>query len=202
VEGAIKEFFDLRSRIALDLLERLRVELPETDVARLLRPGTTNLEARRLLFEAEGADTPEETPAVTPKRREDRGSSLWRFFTISSAAYAEEATGAEAQLRATLEGYRASFEKKDINAVEDYYEDFTDEQRKAIERYFSIADELKVVFTDVRVTASGDRAAVSFTRNDRFVDRDTGDPQEIRVRQTKTLARGPGGWRIVPGADQ
>jgi uncharacterized caspase-like protein len=202
MEGPINEFFDLRSRIALHLLERLRLELPASEVARILRPGTTNLEARRLLLEAEGAAVSEKTPAVTPKRREDRGASLWRLFTISSLAYAEEGDGAESQLRALLEEYRASFEKKDIDAVERYYENFTDEQRKAIEGYFSMADELKVVFTDIRVTAFGDRAAVSFTRNDRFVDRDTGDLQEIRIRQTKTLARRPAGWRIVPSADQ
>jgi ketosteroid isomerase-like protein len=200
MEGPIDEFFELRSRIALNLLERLRLELPASDVARILRPRTTNLEARKVLFEAEGAAVSEETPAVSPKRPQDRGSTLWRLFSISSVAYAEAGTDAESELRALLEEYRASFEQKDIGAVERYYDDFTDEQRNAIERYFLLADELEVVFTDIRVTASGDRAAVSFTRSDRFVDRDTGDPQEIRVRQTKTLARGPEGWRIVPGS--
>jgi ketosteroid isomerase-like protein len=76
---------------------------------------------------------------------------------------------------------------------------FSDAQRAALSRYLTNADDLRVDFSDVRVTVAGDEAAVSFTRQDRFVDHKTGETQQVVVRVTKLFAKRADGWQIVPG---
>ncbi len=108
----------------------------------------------------------------------------------------DQAPDVEVELRQTLEGYRKALETKDLDALRSYYQEFTDSQRTALASYFASADGLRVEFSEVRVAIIGDDAAVSFTRDDRFTDRGTGQPQHATVRVTKRFARQAGGWVI------
>jgi len=138
------------------------------------------------------------TPRETGEPQASLGTWLFGRLVLSSTCYAADAQDPEAELRATLEGYRRAFEEKDLAALAGYYAGFSNEQRAALRRYFENADELRVEFADVRIAIIADRAAISFSRQDRFVDRTSGDRQQVVVRVTKLFARGPSGWQIVP----
>ena len=160
------------------------------------------MEARKLLFDAEGADVPPARKPTPSSRLEPRGAltdRLVALLELVSPAAAIESDARTAEVRAALDGYRAAFEHKDLDALAHYYARFTDAQREALTRYLQNADGLHVEFSDVRVTVSGDEAAVSFTRQDRFVDHKTGETQQVVVRVTKLFAKRADGWQIVPG---
>jgi ketosteroid isomerase-like protein len=117
---------------------------------------------------------------------------------LAAVSYAAEGRDPEAELRATLEGYRRAFEREDVDELARYYAEFTDEQRAALRRYFRNAGDLRVQFDDIRIAIIGDQAAISFSREDHFVDRRSGDRQQVVVRVTKLFAKGAAGWQIVP----
>jgi len=52
----------------------------------------------------------------------------------------------------------------------------------------------------VQVELRGNTVAVSFTRRDQFVDRESGKPTRLEVRLTKIFSRDNGKWRIAGGA--
>ena len=202
IEGPLDRFFELRSRLVLDLLEHLRLELSGAEVARILKPGTSDLEARKLLFDAEGAGAPPAPQPTPPSHLGPHGALADRLVALLELVpqtSALESDARTAEVRAALDGYRTAFEHKDLDALAHYYVRFTDTQRAALTRYLRNADDLHVEFSDVRVTLSGDEAAVSFTRQDRFVDHKSGESQQVVVRVTKLFAKRADGWQIVPG---
>ena len=202
IEGPLDKFFELRSRLVLDLLEHLRLELSRAEVERILKPGSTDLEARRLLFDAEHSGTkgtPKPTPSGGAAPRSALSDSLLAALDLSTRSYAAESDERTAELGATLDAYRLAFERKDLEALSHYYVQFGDAQRQALTRYLKNADDLHVEFSDIRIRVSDDEAAVSFTRRDRFVDHQTGETQQVIVRLTKLFAKQGDGWRIAPG---
>jgi TolB-like protein/ketosteroid isomerase-like protein len=202
LEGPLDQFSALSGRLVISLLEQLRMELPPEEAKRILTPGTTDLAARKLLFDAErpgGERAPERS---TPRQGSDPEASLgWRllgWLDLAGISYAASYDQPELELRTTIEGYRVAFENEDIETLGRYYVEFTDPQRASLSRYFDNADDLRVEFSDVRIALIGDEAAVSFTRRDRFIDRQTGEAQQVVARVTKLFAKGPTGWQIVP----
>ncbi len=204
IDGPLAEFFTLRGRLVLALLDQIGVDLPLEQARRVLDAGSTDLAARKLLYGAEGGGgtssglqaTPSATGRVAPGS--SLGHRLLKLLAVSSVTYAAEADTPEAELRTTLEGYRMAFMNRDATALATYYLQFSHAQREALGQYFANADGLQVEFDDVRIAVIGERASVTFTRRDRFIDRDTGDTQQIVVRVTKLFARQPNGWRILP----
>lgn len=202
IDGPLDTFFELRSRIVLDLLEHLRLELPASEVDRILKPGSTNLEARKLLFDAEGGGAEGGVDQPTPQPKHDRhgtlGSRILDFFKLVEIVHAAELQELEAEIRSALDAYRATYERKNLGDLSAYYVELGEAQRRALERYLSNADDLRIVFSDVRITLNGDQAAVSFTREDHFVDHRTGERQQVVVRLTKLLAKRAERWQIMP----
>lgn len=138
------------------------------------------------------------TPTPDDRRSGVSFLGLVRFVRLTAPCHAAEADGSEAELRRTLEDYRAAFTREDLDALSAFYAEFSVQQGQAVQRYFDNAEGLEVEFDDVRIAIIGERASVSFTRRDRFVDRATGESQQVVVRLTKLFEKGPEGWRIVP----
>jgi TolB-like protein/ketosteroid isomerase-like protein len=202
LEGPLDQLSTLSGQVVVSLLSQLHLSLPADEVARILQPGSTDLAVRKRLFDAE-RPAPESLPRpMIPPAAPDRQSLQWgRVFSLLDRAAVSYAAGnddPEASLRAVLEGYRNAFEARDIEAIGRFYFEFSDAQRAALARYLDNASQLRVEFSDLRIALIGDQAAVSFTRRDRFVDRETGEGQQVVVRVTKLFARGANGWQIVP----
>jgi len=206
----------LTGRLVLDLLKQLPVALPAQLAARLQHPDTTSLAARRLLTESDTASSGGAVPE-TPGGFVPPGASLlrplwhlasdWlggiRLFrpgfagqALAQAPAPAPAPDIEAELRGTLAAYREALERKDIDGLSAYYETLSPSQRGALMQYFANAEDLHIELSDVRVAIIGDAAAVSFTRQDHFIDRNTGAPQRVNVRITKRFSRGSSGWVI------
>jgi hypothetical protein len=71
------------------------------------------------------------------------------------------------------------------------------EQRDALERYFDSVRDFRVGIERVEAAVVAEEAVVTYTRTDDFVDVETGKPQHVSMRLTKTLRRVDGGWRFT-----
>lgn len=83
--------------------------------------------------------------------------------------------------------------------LENVYETFTTAQRQANIEYFQNTQDLRVKIHDVDISVSGDRAAVSYTREDEFRDAKTGRKVKLDARFTKIFVRQDGGWKMTMG---
>jgi ketosteroid isomerase-like protein len=98
-----------------------------------------------------------------------------------------------------LEEYRIALENKDLDQLAALYVAFSERQRQALHEYMENAAGLTVELADVTVAPLGDAVAVTYTRRDHFVDRESGKPQRLEVRLTKILVPDNGGWKIADG---
>ena len=98
-----------------------------------------------------------------------------------------------------LQEYRVALENKDLDQLAGLYIAFSPRQRQALQEYLEIAAGLTVELADVTVAPLGDAVAVTYTRRDHFIDRESGKPQRLEVRLTKILVPDNGGWKITDG---
>ena len=98
-----------------------------------------------------------------------------------------------------LEEYRVALENKDLDQLAGLYVTFSDRQRQALREYMENAAGLTVELADVTVAPLGDAVAVTYTRRDHFIDRESGKPQRLEIRLTKILVPDNGGWKITDG---
>ncbi len=98
-----------------------------------------------------------------------------------------------------LEEYRVALENKDLDQLAALYVSFSERQRRALHEYMENAAGLTVELADVTVAPLGDAVAVTYTRRDHFIDRESGKPQRLEVRLTKILVPDDGGWKITDG---
>jgi len=98
-----------------------------------------------------------------------------------------------------LEEYRVALENKDLDHLVALYVAFSPRQRQALHEYLENAAGLTVELADVTVAPLGDSVAVSYTRRDHFIDRESGKPQHLEVRLTKILVPDGAGWKITDG---
>lgn len=197
--GPEESFLDLQNDLAMGIVAQLELELTEEDRAALLARSATDMEALRLLLEAEGAaaEMPAAGARTTP---EPESTSRWIEWPIGPrAAFGAEHGGDELAIHAMLERYRVAMQDGSVEALVDLYSELSAEQRSAQERYFANVDKLRVEIADVDLVVVGDEAVVSYTRRDDFVDRRTGRPMAIAVRLTKTLVREGDAWKLTPG---
>jgi hypothetical protein len=103
---------------------------------------------------------------------------------------------AEAQIRDLLDAYEAAHEAKEIARLESLWVRFTGRQQEALRRYFDAAGDLSLELADVRIEPHGDDATVALTHIARFVDRESGKPVRLEVRQRMILVRRDGDWKI------
>jgi class 3 adenylate cyclase/TolB-like protein/ketosteroid isomerase-like protein len=202
-EGRAEDFFDLQNKVVLGVIARLDLPVNEEEKRALLARREKNVEALRLLLEAEGS-TRGAAPQAPPRPLGGGGESALPRWLASlrlpspSAAHAEEAGGEEPSILAMLERYRRAVEARELEALADVYVDFTAEQQAAQQRYFENVRDLRIAIESVDIAVVGNEAVVSYTRTDDFADVRTGRPMHVSVRLTKTLRREDGTWKIAP----
>jgi adenylate cyclase len=187
--GPTKDFLSLQTTMTEGLIARLSIPITPDERRTLLAEQSTNVEALRLLLEAEGGAPP--TPPGP-------ASSLLRWIVrrvTPDAAWADD----RADIVGVLDAYREATEAHEISAVAAVYLEFSPAQQAAQQRYFDNVKDLKIAIADVDAAIVGDEAVVSYTRTDDFTDATTGRPMRVQVRLTKTLKRTAGGWKLAPG---
>lgn len=216
VQGDIAEFFALQKKLVLSMLRRLRVEVSAAEGASIEQRTNTNVDAYRLLLEAEGVvEEPSPSPP-TPKRTGGPRTphAWWRDglqdfaahvvgraigLAVGRAVAAEPTSDPAAEVRQVIEEYRAALEHKDLDRLVALYAAFSARQREALRAYLDNATGLTVEVSDIAIDPRGNEVAVSYTRRDRFVDKETAKPQYLEVRLTKILVRENGKWKITGG---
>ena len=204
VEGQLDEFFDLQKRLVLSMLRRLRVQLSPEEGQSIEKQTNTDVDAYRLLLEAEGVVEPSPRAERTqPKRQRHsalRGALDRVAAVLLPAAHAAEVPpDVDQQVRDLLERYRRAVEGKNLDDVAAVYVTFSDRQRTALRTYLDTANDLAVEITDVSVTPQDGGVLVSFVRRDRFTDASSGRPVRLEVRLTKVLVREQAAWKIGSG---
>jgi TolB-like protein/ketosteroid isomerase-like protein len=189
LRGPPEELIELQNEVASALLVALGVQLSERERSELFARRTKEtLDGYRRLADTFG-EAPER-PAPQPARQ--RHGSSRRGWT--NTAWAEATDGAESEVSALLEAYRAALERKDVEGVAATHVSLSEDQRSGFARYFESADGLSVAVSDVEVLLDGDEALVTFTRRDVFVDRDSGKEVELEVRLSTVVVRQDGRW--------
>ena len=208
VEGDSREFFALQKRLALATLGHFRVRLTKAQEASLQQ--NSRVDKYRELLAVEGVTESSDPPGTTPTEPQavpgDTGTSLppqssyapTRSFSLCAAAYAQ-ATSPEVAAREFLEEYRRSHEQGDVDHLATLYVSFPESQRKALTGYLKDVTRLRVELVDVKIEPQGKDIAVSYTRRDKFVDKETGDPVTVEVRVTKFLVQDGGKWKFGKG---
>ena len=138
------------------------------------------------------------TRSRSPRRR--RRVGLIAAIVASAALASAQFADVGAVVDAVLESYRVALEQKDLDQLGVLYVNFSARQREALQQYLDSADGLNVELSDVRIAPLGDGVAVSYTRRDTFVDRDSGKPQRLEVRLTKILVPDGNQWKIRGGS--
>jgi len=189
----------------------LRVRLTPEEGTSIQNETNTDVDAYRLLLEAEGVVGAAEpsarvspTPGATGTVREPQSflEGAGRTFAglvVGVARAADADDEAAAAVRQALEEYRLALEQKNLDRLAELYTSFSARQHDALRAYLDNAEGLTVEMTDVTVTPHGDGMAVSYTRRDRFVDRESGKMVRLEVRLTKIFMRENGQWKIAGG---
>lgn len=102
----------------------------------------------------------------------------------------------EAEVRALLEEYREGHEKKQIDRLADQWVAFSTRQREALRRYLDQADDLTLELSDLAIEPHEQDVTIAFTRIVRFVDRESGKPVRLELRQRMVLVRLNDRWKI------
>jgi class 3 adenylate cyclase/TolB-like protein len=210
VQGSQDDFFSLQQKIALSVLEHFRVRLTRSQATSLTKATSAPVDKYRMLLEAEGV-TRRETGAPDavpgPQSRPQLGPgpmvryvAEWLAEACVPAVHAEEPRGtAEQVARHILEEYRRAHEHGDIDQLAALYVSFPDSQRRAVLAYSKNIEDLHVELTDIRIQPRDQDILVSYTRHDRFVDKETGEPMSLEVRLTRFLVQEDGQWKFAPG---
>jgi adenylate cyclase len=196
IEGRDADFLDLQNKMALSVISRLNVPVTEEEKQQLFARRNTNVDALKMLLEAEGAGA---QPTPDPPQ-----SGLPRWLAAVTVlgpteARADDTTESRAAILDVIERYRRATEARDLAALAALYKQFSAEQQAAQERYFENVRDLKVAIDNPEIAVVGDEAVVSYTRTDDFTDARTGRPMHVAVRLTKVLTHTDDGWRMAAG---
>ena len=204
VEGKQRDFFSLHRQLALQILARLDIAvLPQPKMHAPAPPAASGFDAYRLLLEAEGE-------TLSPQSGEDDRTSLYkntydsslvwlRWFAVGEAwaqAVPQPGYTPKEEIRHVLEQYRQAYEKKNLTLLDNVYDTLTTAQREANAKYFEQTQGLQVAIRDVDIAVMGNEAAMSYTREDRFIDAKTESEVKFEVRFTKFLVRLDNVWKI------
>jgi ketosteroid isomerase-like protein len=190
--GPTKQFLTLQTRMTENVIARLNLPITADERKTLLAQQNTDVEALKMLLEAEGG------APVGPQKPPEPGSSLRRWLErlgAPDAAWADD----RGDIAVVLEAYRKATESHEVSAVAAIYVEFSPDQQAAQQRYFDNVKDLKIAISDVEAVVVGDDAVVSYTRTDDFTDTRTGRPVHVQVRLTKSLKRTASGWKLAVG---
>ncbi len=187
VRGKRTDFADLERRLVQEVLERM-----------------PTVRAYRMMLESQGIGLDEPAPPATPPAEPQ--SRWWpdgRGWSLVAAAYGQETARAsespsvDEAVRAVLEQYRKAHENKQIQEIRQLWDVFGERQQQALRRYFDQAGDLTLELSDVAIEPHADEVTVAFTRVERFVDRESGKPVRLELRQRMILVRRAEAWKIA-----
>src|SRR5207244_665762 len=110
-------------------------------------------------------------------------------FFWTSVAYAQSPESPDEAVRQVLDEYRRAHEQGDLDRLASLYVSFPPSQRAALGEYLKGIKQLRVQLVDVKIQPRDHEVAVSYTRRDNFIDKDTGEPVSLEVRVTKFLVQ-------------
>jgi len=175
--------------VALHAVTLLKVPVSDAELVRLAsKPKTVDLDAAKRFNDALGGDEEEAKP------RPPKSAPGARLLEWPPAAYAG-GTDDDA-IKQLLDRYRAALQAKDLRQLAAIYVSLSDNTRDALQRYFDSANDLNVQFSNVTVLFEGDEALATFTRNDKFKDKETGRDVNLEVRVSTVVAKADGAWKI------
>jgi ketosteroid isomerase-like protein len=194
-------------------MDRLNIPVPPSQPGpAAASPQDPSLDTYKLLLEAEGETVGTTKEKGPPSQLNDSSENpddklsdfiLWRQWLGASAAWAEESLSSspspEDEIRQVLEQYRQAYQQKDLERLSYVYDTMTSAQREANAKYFLNVRDLQVRLSEIDIAVRGNEAAVSYTREDQFIDSQTGKKVTLEVRFTKLLTRVAGGWKIASG---
>ena len=102
----------------------------------------------------------------------------------------------DSEVRALLDEYREAHEQKQVDRLADQWVNFSNRQREALRRYLDQADDLTLELSDLAIEPHERDVTVAFTRIVRFVDRESGKPVRLELRQRMVLVRKSDKWKI------
>jgi hypothetical protein len=143
------------------------------------------------------------TSAPAPGQSNEPLSRYFPPWLPLSVAWAQDLSQSgetpEKEIRQVLERYRQAYEQKDLVLLDSIYDILSPAQREANAKYFQHTQDLQVIIRDVDIAVLGNEAAMSYTREDRFIDAKTGKEVKFAVRFTKFLVRLADVWKIASG---
>jgi len=222
-EGGLPEALRIAGKVAVTLAQRLSGHASSTQLQSLVQQNDAQPKRLGQMLAGEGViKQPPPTvgaadktrgAATEPQSRLDSVSGdYWRVAQsgisvladgalLGERAYAaegEEETRAEA-LKA-VEDYRLALEQKNLDRLATLFVSFSGEQRAALQEYFDGVENLRVRITNISVEPRGQNLAVSYTRRDIFIDRETGKEAHVEARLTKLFVRDGEKWKIGGGS--
>ena len=139
-EGSPQEFLELQDQVVLGAIARLSLPITPEERAALLARRSTNVEALKLLLEAEGRSGTKAAGAGSqPTPGEPHSAlhldSVMVAWLAPSLALAADEKQDEVAILDLIERYRLATEAGEIDALAVLYTAFTPEQRAAQQRY-------------------------------------------------------------------
>jgi TolB-like protein len=126
--------------------------------------------------------------------------SMWSAGVGVAYAVEPEATppglDLEGQVRRLLEEYREGHELKQIDRLASQWVTFSQRQREALRRHLDQADDLTLELNEIAIEPHAEDVTVAFTRIVSFVDRESGKPVRLEIRQRMVLVRQSEQWKI------
>lgn len=200
VQGERGDFFNLQKQLVRSMLGRLRVQPSSEEEHQLQTEGNTDVDAYRMLLETEGVmkdRTPPMAAAPTPERHSRLGLPEWLLVTMRGTAEAAEPPPEIAiAVRQTVEEFRQALVRKDLARLESLYVSFSEKHRAVLEAYLRNADELTVEFTDMTLDIRPAGVLVTYTRIDRFLDRESRRPVRLEARLARLIVRENQTWKL------
>jgi SnoaL-like domain len=212
VEAEVDDLFNLTKEIVAKLMDRLNIAVPVEHAGITPELPSPALDAYNRLLEAEG----EKPIGKAPKQgggssqgvpRKESEPQSWilplQEWLAVPVAWADESslqeTTSKEEVRQVLEKYRQAYEQKDPELLATVYQTFPPAQQEANAKYFQNTQELRVTISDIDITVRENEAAVSYTREDEFVDAKTKQKVKLDARFTKIFVRTENGWKMVVG---
>ena len=196
--GKEDDFLQVQNKLAFGVISHLNLPVTDQEKRTLLAQQTTDVDALKMLLEAEGGAAP--APPPGPDEEPQSALPSW-LATLRGAALAPavaaEPTAEQTAILAVIELYRRATESRQIPELAAVYTAFPPEQQAAQQRYFDNVRDLHVGIDNIDMAVVGDEAVVSYTRTDDFLDVRTGRPMHVAVRLTKTLRRVNGAWKMA-----
>ncbi len=199
VEGDIDSFFQLQKTLVVSMLRRLRVQLSPEEGKSIQENTNTDVDAYRLLLETEGvvgAAPPGAASPVAPTPSLHSALEPWWSWLLNPAYAAEAPEEIRIEVLKVLEEFRDALEHKDMERLARVYVSFSQGHREALRSYFDNAQELAVEIVNVALEMKDDGVLVSYTRRDRFIDRQSNKPVQLEARLAKRFVRDNGTWKI------